>query len=684
MGKKSDSWWKKFRFSATIKMKLMLLVTIFFVILISAGSWFAYNQSRNILQESLFDAAEDSVKREAALITEMIKGKVSIVENLNTALFEDNYKYMKKYLNTISFSYWADQKTNYQKLAEEQENFEDFFVAAPDGHYYSTNGEGEIKDREYFQRAVQTQEVVISRPLISEITGEQVIVIARPVIVEDRLVAIIGGTLSLNFLQDYVKKMNINDHGYGFIIDDELRTVAHPMKEYIDTKAILDVGNQQLTEIANKMAAGKTGIGYYQLDGINKGIAYAPIEITGWSLGISADINDILAPLGVIKRGSIIIALISILAALILTYIIARYITKPIIKISAITERIAGGDLTTKLDARIIKSNDEVGSLARSVNKMVLNLREIIKQIVDVSNQVSASSEELYASGEQVGDVAEQVGIAINGIASGAEEQSALVEETVTTVEQFVQQTAEVGQSSEEMNQSADNVIARIKSGNSSVKNSISQVDHVKRDTTEVADVVKSLGKASEEIGNIVELINGIAAQTNLLALNAAIEAARAGEAGRGFSVVADEIRDLADDASGATNQIANLIKDIQHGVKDAIKKMDESIASVDESVQAIKLTGQEFFEIEEMTNRLKEQIERVAANAHEMGNNSKRVEEAINNIAAVSQEFAGSSEKVAASSEVQIAATEEIINLARQLSDMAEELTRSVNRFKL
>jgi methyl-accepting chemotaxis protein len=179
-------------------------------------------------------------------------------------------------------------------------------------------------------------------------------------------------------------------------------------------------------------------------------------------------------------------------------------------------------------------------------------------------------------------------------------------------------------------------------------------------------------------------MINDIAAQTNLLALNAAIEAARAGEAGRGFSVVADEIRQLAEESEDATNQIGGLVKEIQNGVGNAVNKMDETETVVDESVAAIETTGKSFKQINGAALTLSDLIEKISSRSAEVRGNSQEVESAIEQIASVSEEAASNSEEVAAAGEEQSASTEEIVNAAEELSAMAAKLTSIVAEFEI
>jgi len=381
-------------------------------------------------------------------------------------------------------------------------------------------------------------------------------------------------------------------------------------------------------------------------------------------------------------RNLIIALIIAVVIGAVIAFFITRSITKPVNLGVEFAGEIAAGNLAAdKID---VDSNDEIGILAKALNSMQDQLRNVIKNVSEIANNLAASSEELSASGQEVATAAQQVGQSIQQVASGAEEQSAQVEEANSRINELIEQINDVTYMSDEMDEQADNVMNNIKKGNSSLDNSVHQIEDVKNNSNEVSNTINNLGGLSNQIGEIVQLINDIAAQTNLLALNAAIEAARAGEAGRGFSVVADEIRQLAEESEDATNQIGSLVKEIQNGVGNAVDKMDETEEVVDGSVSAIKATGESFGEINSAAVNLRELIENISSKARFVGNSSQEVETTVKEIASVSQEAASNSEEVAAASEEQSASTEEIVNAADELANMAGELTNAVNRFRL
>ena len=665
--------WFSLKNIKSLKMRMTLIFGMLVIFVIVGISSFALFMSQDILEETIFITAQEDAVNSAGKIDQWINGiiaKLEIMAKSDDVLSQD----------------WSRQKEFLTNFAGGDKDINALLIADLSGNCSGTDGgNANIRDRDYFQNVIRTGRPAISKVLSSKASNDNIIVIAYPVFEDNQLINVLAALIDLHYLQEEAREYNIAGNGYGWVIDNEMTTIAHPQEDYLGNKRVLEDGNQALRDIAANMAVGKSDTAFYSFNGIRKGLSYAPVKTTGWSVAVTAEVKDLLAPLDVLKKGSIIIGIVFVIIAVIVSYISSLIISKPVEKVGDIARHIGEGDLTIdNSELNKIDSKDEIGVLALSIKNMHNSLKDIIKQVIEISNNVAASSEELYAAGEQVGEVAEQVGGAIQNVASGAEEQSAQVEESVSIIDLMIDRITEVGDSSKEMNKAADSVIEKINNGNTIVDQSISQVIVVKEDTSEVAEVINQLGKTSAEIGNIVGIISSIASQTNLLALNAAIEAARAGEAGSGFSVVAEEIRVLAEDSANATEKIANLINQIQNNVNVVNGKMTTNIQSVDESVKSIKDMGKEFEEIQAVTFDLKRAIENVSEHAHEMSEDSIKVETTIRSIESVSQEFAGNSQEVAASSEEQLAATEEIVSSSKQLADMSQQLINIVNRFKV
>lgn len=324
----------------------------------------------------------------------------------------------------------------------------------------------------------------------------------------------------------------------------------------------------------------------------------------------------------------------------------------------------------TKVTSELQKENEEY-------NKKLIEARD---NLVQLSSTVANSSEEISAAGSQVSQNAANVGKAIADLAAAADKQSYQIDDAAAFIKEMIDRIEQVEASTTEMEKTANMVVGEIHQGNLSVKDSIDKVNNVKTNSMEVAKVIRGLGKSTGEIGDIVQLINGIASQTNLLALNAAIEAARAGEAGQGFSVVADEIRQLAEDSGRATDQIVGLIKEIQNGVEGAIEKVQSSNLTVDESVSSITDMVTMFDEIDKYADELKKLVKMVVTNTADIGENSNKISKKIVEIATISQESAANSEEVSASTEEQIAATDQIIASIKDLSSMTNKLSKEMS----
>ncbi len=382
-----------------------------------------------------------------------------------------------------------------------------------------------------------------------------------------------------------------------------------------------------------------------------------------------------------VARTVLFLSIAAFILALLIGTFITRMITKSILSLVKGAESIAAGDLTGK-DIKV-RYKDELGSLASSFNQMKTNLQEVIQQVSANAEQVAATSEELSASAEETSKATEQISIAIQDVAAGSEKQVTSTVESTEAVEDISNGMNEAAASI----QSVANLTAlaneKAAIGNATVTQTVEQMNLVQHSTAHSSEVVNALGGKSKEIGQIVEFITEIASQTNLLALNAAIEAARAGEQGKGFAVVADEVRKLAEQSANAAGDIRHIIVEIQSEAEKAVQSIHSSTDVVQEGINLVARTGEAFQEIAASIQQVATESGQVSAIVEEVNASSQNTVRMIKEVRQVSEQSAGNIQNVAASAEEQNAAMEEVSASAEALSQMAQELREAIGKFK-
>lgn len=375
-----------------------------------------------------------------------------------------------------------------------------------------------------------------------------------------------------------------------------------------------------------------------------------------------------------------LIGLISVILIFIFSFVSLR--SSPDDNLTQLQKRLqalAAKDLTSPQDS--IRANNELLNLAEEVRKTLLETFASFKNSAAV---VEASSHEFVTSSEELFKKTEEIGKAVEEIAGGAEDTAAGVNTITHNIEELSLRIDQVSQESAKAGLKGQDVQKEIERGKGQIALSVAEMNNIKERTDRLSKAVETLSQKSEEVMNIVQIIGDIAGQTNLLALNAAIEAVQAGSEGRGFAVVADEIRKLAEEATAASKNIAELLREIEREIKEAHQLMQDSSQAVAKGTSISRQTDEVFEEIKKAVDELLTKINTTSRSAVEMRQFSSGVSQAVNAILAISEEFAATSEEVASLTSYEREESQKLLAASRYLIDLASDLGQKTKEFRL
>ncbi|WP_179233017.1 methyl-accepting chemotaxis protein [Paenibacillus rigui] len=397
--------------------------------------------------------------------------------------------------------------------------------------------------------------------------------------------------------------------------------------------------------------------------------------------GFVASQQEMLKQSASLQGTAILVFLLLFLLSLMAAYWISHRIASPIRDMVGFVSDIAAGDLTRQLQ---LQSKDEIGELSRHIILMKENLHGIITEISHSSNQVAALSEELTASAEESGKASSFISASISEVAEGAESQFTSVQDSQDALHKIATDSDRITGFVQEVNRTTQAASYLSQTGKEVISSTVNQMHLIRGKTDILEQVLLALEAKSKEIGHIVALITNISNQTNILSLNASIEAARAGEYGKGFSVIANEIRMLAEQTRNSADQIQQLISDIQNESFQSIHSLNESQAAIKEGAALVAEAGNTFTGIYGSVDQVAGQMKDISSSIEQINTKIGHLLSSTLSISEISHTSVSHTQNVAASAEEQTASMMEISSSAASLSEMAADLQSLAHRFKI
>jgi methyl-accepting chemotaxis protein len=660
----------KFGIRQGLQVKLVTWFLVLILVPMTVVGFLTVYNAKKIMRETLNSDSHTALN----LVDQNISSFFYNMENILNGLNKSN---VPRNLRTGN---QADVLREFQSIVANDPQISNVYVGTADGKMLIAPAQDLPKDydprtRPWYKKAIENPDKIVwTDPYKDALTGDMMVSGARVLKQNGQVLGVLSLDIKISALAEMVSAAKIGETGYVFITTTSGVVIAHPDKKLLA---------QDLSKEAwvQKMLGEKSGFLEYTFEGKKKFLSYQTASATGWKIGACMMEEELTNDTNSLLYITLIIGLLSAIAAGAVGFWIARGIVQPIKEVNIALQKAEKGDLSSTVSH---KGDDEIGELSQAFNNMLSNLRRLIRQIANNSEQVAASSEELHASADECAKAAEQVSYTVVGVAAGAEKQVTATSETTHSVQQMAAALQQVAVNAQSVSAISQKTAETAVSGAKDIINAVQQMQSISTTVNESSTVVKKLGQRSQEIGQIVDVISGIANQTNLLALNAAIEAARAGDQGRGFAVVAEEVRKLAEQSGKAAERIARLIREIQGETDRAVISMETGTKEVSVGADVVNRAGASFESIQKAIQNVVAQVQEITAVTSQMATNSGQIVKAIEHVEQIARESAGSTQTISAASEEQNASMEEVAAASQNLAKLAGDLQEAIQRFKI
>jgi methyl-accepting chemotaxis protein len=650
--------------NTNLKMKL---ICSFAVVMLLPGmiiGYISYETSKAKVSEQLLRSADENVELLDGVITDTITSRIKDLEYMSGLIKSPDLTgatpEVRRYLE------------DYQKLHPE---INTVFVGMPDKGFFNAPKTDLGADFDptvrpwYLAAQKEADKVSVTAPYVSKTTGDFVIALSKTL--RDGS-GVIGAEIKLKNLETMTQSIKIGERGYAVLLDQQKKSIVH---------SDFSSGEDLTGEWVNTVFGAAEGDANYNDGSSSKRIRFTTNALTGWKIGGVIETSELSEQAAPILKNTlyVLIAAFVVFGALAVTLV--WLITRPLKELGDAAVRISEGDLTQRAKVR---GKDEIARLGNSFNAMGDSLRTLLSEISELSVQVAASSEELTASAEQTSKATEQIAVSIQEVAASASHQVKSVDKGFDSIRGMADGIGQISQGAGAVSKSADEASEHSGEGSAAMVEAINQMNTVRGQVDHLEKAMTHLNERSAAIGQIAEMMTGIAQQTNILSINASIEAARAGEHGKGFAVVAQEVKKLADQSRRSAEQIREMIESVRMETTAAVEVTESVVEGVSVGSVSIRHAGELFESIKKRLYQVADQSKSMSETVRIISDESVHAVDSMEQVSRSTTVTADNTHDVSSATEEQLASMEEIASSSAALAKMAENMQQLINRFKV
>ncbi|MDD9173896.1 methyl-accepting chemotaxis protein [Aliivibrio sp. S2TY2] len=627
----------------TLKTKLVITsVALIILTIISLGT-FSYQTMKTQAWDGIRSESGNTAKAYSLGIGDWFKGRQDAITGMKEAIERnpnlDPVDQLKQTLTSGRFglSFYGNEKGVMER------------------HDPSLNQAGyDPRTRGWYKETLAANKAITTKPYVSHTMQALVVTLTEPVRENGKIIGVTASDLSLSTLIDDVLDIPVPGKGYAMLLDVSNKiVVAHP-NEKMTLKPISELG-QGFDAINLNSELASDGFFFTEQNGVNKAVMVTAVPNTSWAIALVMDQDTLEAPLNAMLFKLILIGgLILLFVSLFTGWLVTRQLRE----LGTVSEALADiangeGDLTVRIN---VKSDDEVGKLAENFNQFVSRLHTMASNLRSITLELNRSAADSAESALQR--------------SQNIRHQQDEITMVATAVTEMASATQEIAGNAENTAKSAEQAVTLTQEGDSQADQSQTSIGNLAREVNSAVGIIEDLNGHAQKISSILATIRSIAEQTNLLALNAAIEAARAGEQGRGFAVVADEVRVLSQRTHTSTEEIQSMIETLQSTTQEAVSVMSDGHHLAETSVKDVDKAGMSIENIAAQINVISDMATQIASAAEEQSSVTAEISRNTEGVQEVANQMANEAETAAQQAEA--------------LKSLADSLEEEIKRYKL